>query len=323
MNRKLEIIYENGNISLKIKKACYEFFGIDIVDIFDDLFSFDKKQTIDYQDIRRSITTGEKVNMYRLMHPNYLKSIVVDDYKFKGDKLLYLDITVKEVYENKKYILYFDLDNWKLKLEEDEKTGSNNQYEYRIVKTEKVNKLFETQNIDNFQENHAILSKEIFKKANDDKTSLVKIHTNKGNRGINITSDNKEYSLFKYYFENANISSYITLKIENKQSIKSYTYEDFEKNETYDKKFMIQDIIDAYMTGIAIDDDIKSSLMLYANIKNKFQNIKDKFSYELEIKTRVKGIEGKSVMEEIITDNNGIISLSTMENIKKKVKNRS
>lgn len=323
MNRKLEIIYENGNISLKIKKACYEFFGIDIVDIFDDLFSFDKKQTIDYQDIRRSITTGEKVNMYRLMHPNFLKSIVVDDYKFKGDKLLYLDITVKEVYENKKYILYFDLDNWKLRLEEDEKTGSNNQYEYRIVKTEKVNKLFETQNIDNFQENHAILSKEIFKKANDDKTSLVKIHTNKGNRGINITSDNKEYSLFKYYFENANISSYITLKIENKQSIKSYTYEDFEKNETYDKKFMIQDIIDAYMTGIAIDDDIKSSLMLYANIKNKFQNIKDKFSYELEIKTRVKGIEGKSVMEEIITDNNGIISLSTMENIKKKVKNRS
>ena len=281
------------------------------------------------------------------MRPNYLKSIVIDDYKFDKDKLLYLDVTVKEVLNNKKYILYFDLDNKKVILEEDKEIEPNNEFEYKIIYENHKqhfigessvghgDRLFmlnigEDQNSKvikgedkSFKKVKALLVKEIFKNEKDNHTKLIKLHTSQGNRGITLMEDDKEFSLFRYYFDNSMITSYITLKVEKKESIRSYAYKDFEKNEIYYKKFMIEDMVDAYITAIGNENNIESSLMLYDKIQSKLINIPDKYLYQLEIKTQNKGEFGKSDVQEILTDTNGVISISTNENVKKKVKNRS
>ena len=332
MSKKLEIVYGNRNISENIKKECYDFFGVDIVDILDNIFSLDIKKNIDYQDIRYQIATGNHLDMRELMRPNYLKSIVVDDYKFDKDKLLYIDVTVKEALDDKKYILYFDLDNNKILVEEDKEIGPNNEFEYKIIDEKpyrSIEELFDGHFKADIEENQsfkkveALLVKEIFKNEKDNNSRLIKLHTSQGNRGITINEDNKEFSLFRYYFDNSKITSYITLKVEKKESIRSYAYKDFEKNEIYYKKFMIEDMVDAYITAIGNENNIESSLMLYDRIQSKLINIPDKYLYQLEIKTQNKGEFGKSDVQEILTDTNGVISISTNENVKKKVKNRS
>ena len=121
---------------------------------------------------------------------------------------------------------------------------------------------------------------------------------------------------FKYYFSNSRISAYITLKVENKESIRSYSYNDFETKETYYKKFQVQDIVDSYITSL-VSDKIESSLSLYDKIKSNFKNIPDEFKYELEIKME---------NEEIIRDNNGVINIKAKERNKeliwkRKIKN--
>ncbi len=276
--------------------------------------------------------------MQKVMRPNYLQSVVIDDFMIKKGKLIYIDVTVKESFKNSKYILYFDLDNNKVIVEENNKNSANNIYEYKII-NEKVTKplgdfttgstarLFmieidKNQNLSvikgpdkEFKTSRTILKKEIFKNSIDD-TKLIKFHTYKGKRALIIKEDNKEYSVFKYYFSNSRISAYITLKVENKESIRSYAYEDFEKKETYYKKYLVQDIVDSYMREL-VNYEIESSLSLYDKIKSSFRSIPDEFKYELEIKME---------NEEIIRDNNGVINIKAKERNKeliwkRKIKN--
>ena len=337
-SKKLEIIYGNREIDYSLKKEYYHLFGIDIVSILDDIFNLDKRKDLEYQDIKYQIEIVNNLDMQKVIEPNYLH-VVIDDYMIKKDKLIYIDVTVKESFKNSKYILYFDLDNNKVIVEENKKIGANNIYEYKI-RNEKVTRqlgdfttgstgrLFminidKNQNLSvikgpnkSFKTSRAILKKEIFKNRFDD-TKLIKFHTYKGNRALIIKEDNKEYSVFKYYFSNNIISSYITLKVENKESIRSYSYVDFETKETYYKKFQVQDIVDSYITSL-VNDKIESSLSLYDKIKSSFKNIPDEFKYELEIKTQNKDLN--ELREEMLIDNNGVICVQMNEKIKKKIK---
>ncbi len=291
----------------KIREDLEEFFNIDILGILDSIFSLEKREYLDYEDIRNKVLLGNPKDLRNLMRPNYLERIIIDDVEIKRDgEPLYLGVMVEEnlgKYDYEKdYSLFFDIPNKLIEVQAFDKT----RYIYKIVETNKKAR--------------AILVKEIFE---DKKRGIkfIKNHTKNGKGSLEDIEDGIKYHEFRYHYKNNKMESLITIKIENKKSIKTYFEKDFASGEINVKNFLIKDILDSFMVSLK-EQNIESSLMLYTLINDILKNIPDKFNYEFKITTKIKD----SNLVEVINVKNGVINLETLESDKKlcqkkKVKN--
>ena len=285
----------------------YDFFNIDVLGILDSIFSLEKREYLDYEDIESKILIGSPSDIRTLMRPNFLSQIIIDDMELKGNgEPIYFSIIVKEHYYDKDYTLFFDIENLIVEVQDSNKT----KYIYKISEI----------NRNGFLNAKAILEKEIF--SNRWKgIKFTKIHTKNGKSSLEEGNERIKYHNFRYHYQNRKIDSLIEFKIENKKSIKSYSCNDFENGKIYNQNFFTKDILDSFMVSLK-DEDIESSLMLYSLINDKLRNIPDKFNYEFKVTTKIKD----SNLIEVINVKNGVINIETKESDKKlwqkkKVKN--
>ncbi len=314
--KKFEIFYRNGSISRETKYNFYLNFGIDIIDLLENIF----KTNSPYKEpskIREKYVYGFN-HTSKPSNLSYLKSIKIDDYRLdKNGKVLYMDLSVNTNIEILKYIIYFDhLNNFvEVELNEDNKEDIRYKYHY-TTKEVMVN-----QN-ESYYETKPILSKVTLFNNKDESLRFSKIFTKKENDSILVEKDNLKYKRLKYKFDNNYLESYIIMDIEDKKSIRSYTEIDNERNKVYRNRLEVPEVVDSYMMMLNNANDVESTLMLYEKIKEKLIFLKDNYKYEITIKTRLRKFGKLSDYIETIIDSNGVINLNTTvnEDIKRKVK---
>ncbi len=311
---KTEIFYGNGSISNKTKREFYLKFGIDIINLFENIFRIDSPYK-EPSKIREKYVYG--FNHTSIPYDlSYLKSIRIDDYKLdKNSKVLYMDLSVNTNMETLKYIIYFDhLNNFvEVELNEDNKDDIRYKYRYTtkytmIQKDEEYLEVIKP-----------ILSKATLFNSKDESLRFSKIFTKNEESSLLVEKDNLKYRRLKYKFENSCLESYIIMDVEDKESIRSYTEIDSERDRVYRNNFEIPEVVDSYMMMLNNANDVESTLMLYEKIKEKLVFIRDNYKYEINIKTRLKRNGNLSDFRESITDNNGVINLNS-DDIKRKVK---
>ena len=313
---KTEIFYGNHCISNKTKHEFYLKFGIDIIDLFENIFKINNP----YKDPNR---IREKY-VYGFNHSSnpsnlsYLKSIRIDDYKLDKDgKVLYMDLLVNTNSMINKYIIYFDYINKVVEVELNENSKNDIRYKYRY--TTKEVKIDENKS---YYETKPILSKVTLFNNKDESLRFSKIFTKSEKSSLLIEKDNLKYERLKYKFENKYLESYITMDIEDKESNRSFAIIDSERDKIYRNNFKVYEVVDSYMMMLNEAIDIESTLMLYQKVKDNLIYLRDNYKYEITIKTRLKKFGNLSDYTEVITDNNGVINLNATidEEIKRKVK---
>ena len=313
--KKTEINYANGSISNDIKYKFYLNFGIDIIDLFENIFRIDSP----YKDpswIREKYVYGFN-HSSKPSNLRYLKSIRIDDYKLdKNGKVLYMDLLVDTNMETNKYIVYFDHLNNFVEVELNEDNKEDIRYKYHYISKNATIK----ENEEIFIDAYPILSKVTLFNKKDESLRFSKIFTKKEEASLSFEKDNIKYKRLKYKFENSCLESYIIMDIEDKES-RSYTEIDSERNKVYRNNLGLLDVIDSYMMMLNNANEVESTLMLYEKIKEQLLYIKDNYKYEINIETRLKRLGNLSNYPETITDKNGVITLNTnLEDIKRKVK---
>ena len=313
--KKTEINYANGSISNDIKYKFYLNFGIDIIDLFEEIFRVNGPYK-EPSKIREKYVYGFNHTSipYNL---SYLKSIRIDDYKLNKDgKVLYMDLSVDTNMETLKYIIFFDHLNKFVEVELNEDNKDDIRYKYRYT-TKKV----KVQENEEYLDAKPILSKVTLFNSKDESLRFSKIFTKSEEASLLVEKDNIKYRRLKYKFENSCLESYIIMDVEDKESIRSYTEIDSERDRVYRNRLEVSEVVDSYMMMLNNANDVESTLMLYEKIKEKLIFIKDNYKYEITIKTRLKRNGNLSDYTETITDNNGVINLnSNLDDIKRKVK---
>ncbi len=313
---KTEIFYGNGSISSKTKYNFYINFGIDIIDLFENIFRIDSPYK-DPSKIREKYAYGfnHSSNPYNL---TYLKSVRIDDYKIdKFGKVLYMDLLVDTNMEKCKYIVYFDHTNNCVEVEVNDNSKDDTRYKYHYT----TKKVMINEN-ESYEEINPILSKVTLFNKDDESLRFSKIFTKSENPSLEIEKDNIKFRRLKYKFSNKFIESYITMDVEDKESNRGFTVIDSERDKLYQTRLSVPEVVDSYMMTLNNASDVESTMMLYEKLKDSILFLKDNYKYEITIKTRLKRFGSLSDYTEVVTDNNGVINLNTThdKDIKRKVK---